>query len=119
MPFKKGNQLAKGHNGGLRRDPTIELVTQLNELCKNYDGTKRSKLHRLIRNLITKATTGDDYIDPTTGKMVEGTGDLTAILAIIDRLEGKPSQKIVGPDNGPVQVEYKTIEEVHMFLLER
>jgi hypothetical protein len=25
--------------------------------------------------------------------MVEGTGDLTAILAIIDRLEGKPSQK--------------------------
>jgi hypothetical protein len=47
----------------------------LNELCKTYDGTKRT--------------------------------------------EGKPAQKVVGPDNGPVQVEYRTIEEVHMFLLER
>ena len=55
------------------------------------------------KNLITQATTA---------------GDLTAILAIYDRLEGRPSQKIVGPDNGPLQIEYKTIEEV-MFLLER
>jgi hypothetical protein len=102
-----------------RRDSTVELVTQLNELIKNYDGTKRTKLHRLIKNLITKATTGDDVLD-ANGKIVkEGTGDLTAILAIIDRLEGRPAQKIVGPDNGPVQVEYRTIEEVHMFLLER
>jgi hypothetical protein len=48
MPFQKGNQLAKGHNGGLRRDSTVELVTQLNELIKCADGTKRTKLHRLI-----------------------------------------------------------------------
>jgi hypothetical protein len=34
-------------------------------------------------------------------------------------LEGKPAQKIVGPDNGPLQVEYRTLEEVHAFLLER
>jgi len=50
MPFQKGNQLAKGGSGPFRRDPTIELVTQLNELIKNYDGTKRTKLHRLIKN---------------------------------------------------------------------
>jgi hypothetical protein len=73
----------------------------------------------LIRNLITKATTEDDVLDEKGNIVKEGTGDLTAILAIIDRLEGKPSQKIVGPDNGPLQVEYKTIEEVRMFLLAR
>jgi len=33
--------------------------------------------------------------------------------------EGKPRQQVVGPDDGPMQVEYKTIEEVHMFLLNR
>jgi hypothetical protein len=49
----------------------------------------------------------------------EGTGDLQAIQEIINRLEGRPSQKIVGPDNGPLQVEFRTLEEVHMFLLER
>ena len=92
------------HNGGLRREVTVELVTQLNEMLKCKDGVDRTKLHRLVKNLITQATTA---------------GDLTAILAIYDRLEGRPSQKIVGPDNGPLQIEYKTIEEVHMFLLER
>jgi hypothetical protein len=49
----------------------------------------------------------------------EGTGDLQAITEIMNRLDGKPSQKIVGPDNGPLKVEYRTVEEVHMFLLER
>ena len=34
-------------------------------------------------------------------------------------MEGKPKQQITGPDDGPVQIEFKTIEEVHMFLLER
>jgi hypothetical protein len=71
----------------------------------------------LVRNLLTKATIGDDKI--VGGKIVEGTGDTTAILALIDRVEGRPSQKIVGHDDGPVKVEFKTIEEVHMFLLER
>jgi hypothetical protein len=71
----------------------------------------------LVRNLLTKATIGDDKI--VGGKIVEGTGDTTAILALIDRVEGRPSQQIVGHDDGPVKVEFKTIEEVHMFLLER
>jgi hypothetical protein len=70
----------------------------------------------LIKNLITKATTEGDVLD-ANGKIVkEGTGDLQAIQEIINRLEGRPSQKIVGPNNGPLQVEYRTIEEVHMFL---
>jgi hypothetical protein len=38
MPFQKGNQLAKGHNGGLRKDLTVELITQLNEVLKSRGG---------------------------------------------------------------------------------
>jgi hypothetical protein len=106
----------------MRHDTTIELITQLNEMAKQIDGGKRvnrAKLHRLIKNLITKATTGDDVFD-TNGELIkEGTGDLNAIQEIINRIEGKPSQRIVGPDNGPVKVEYRTLEEVRMFLLER
>src|ERR1700737_996476 len=111
MPFQKGNQHAR--KGPMRHDTTIELITQLNELTNYADGSKRTKLHRLIKNLITKATTADDVLDK------DGTGDFSANQEIINRLEGKPSQKIVGPDDGPVRVEYRTIEEVRMFLLER
>ena len=42
-----------------------------------------------------------------------------AIKEIFDRLEGRPKQRIVGPADGPVQTEFRTIEEVRMFLLER
>jgi hypothetical protein len=62
----------------------------------------------LIKNLITKATTADDVLDKDGNVVKEGTGDLSAIQEIINRLEGKPSQKIVGPDDGPVRVEYRT-----------
>jgi hypothetical protein len=93
MPFQKGNQLARG-NGALRRDSTIELITQLNETIKCLDGTKRTKLHRLIKNLIAKATTEGDVLDKHGKVIKEGTGDLQAIQEIINRLEGKPSQKI-------------------------
>lgn len=31
-------------------------------------------------------------------------GDIQAIKELGDRLDGKPAQAIVGPDNGPVQV---------------
>jgi hypothetical protein len=105
--------------GPMRHDMTIELITQLNDLIKCADGSKRTKLHRLIKNLIAKATTADDVLDKDGNIIKEGTGDLSVIQEIINRLEGKPSQKIVGADNGPVRVEYKTIEELRMFLLER
>jgi len=103
----------------MRHDTTIELITQLNEMTKDVDGHKRTKLHRLIKNLITKVTTADDVLDKDGNVVKEGIGDLSAIQEIINRLEGKPSQKIVRPDDGPVRVEYRTIEEVRMFLLER
>ena len=79
MPFQKGHQLSKGHNGGLRRDTTIELVTQLNEMVVGKDGKHRTKLHRLIKNLVTKATTEDDVLDADGKTVKEGTGDLQAI----------------------------------------
>src|ERR1700730_6076428 len=88
MPFQKGNQLAKGHNGGLRREVTVELVSQLNEMLKCKDGVDRTKLHRLVKNLITQATTGGEVVDEKGTVTHEGAGDLQAILAIYDRLEG-------------------------------
>ena len=50
-----------------------------------------------------KATTENDVVDADGNIVEEGTGDLQAITEIINRLEGKPSQKITGPDNGPVR----------------
>jgi hypothetical protein len=46
MPFQKGNQHAR--KGPMRQDTTIELITQLNELTKYSDGSKRTKLHARI-----------------------------------------------------------------------
>jgi hypothetical protein len=51
--------------------------------------------------------------------VIRDRGDLRAIQEIFDRLEGRVRQKIVGPGDGPVQLELRTIEEVKMFLLER
>ena len=119
MPkFQKGHKFGKGVNVQLRRDLTVELISQLNEVLESPDGTKRPKLHRVIKNLITQATTGADVVNED-GTITEGTGDLTAIKEIFDRLEGRPRQQIVGPNDGPVQVEFRTIEEIRMFLLER
>jgi hypothetical protein len=40
-------------------------------------------LHRLIKNLITKATTADDVLDKDGNIIKEGTGDLSAIQEIL------------------------------------
>jgi hypothetical protein len=104
----------------MRRDITHELVSQLNGILK-YPKTKETQtyLSRIVYNLIRQAATkGDEY--DSEGKLTkDGLGDLQAILAIFDRLEGKPSQKVVGSDDGPVQIQYRTIEEVHMYLYEQ
>jgi hypothetical protein len=74
---------------------------------------------RICRNLIMRAACAGDEFD-AEGKLIkEGMGDLQAIVALMDRLEGKPKQQITGPEDGPLQVQYKTIEEVHMYLLSR
>ena len=119
MAFQKGNQYAKGGYGGRRPIPTMELIQQLNELCDNYKNTEpeRTKLNRMIENLVTKATTGDDVVDKD-GKLVKkGTGDLAAMREIMDRIEGRAAQKIVAVDDGPALKEYNTLEEVHNYLL--
>ena len=69
--------------GPMRHDTTIELITQLNEMTKDVDGHKRTKLHRLIKNLITKATTADDVLDKDGNVIKEGTGVLSAIQEIL------------------------------------
>ena len=71
--FQKGHKLAIGSRGQFPRDLRIELVSQLNEVVDKRTG--QTKLQRLVSNLIAKA--------------IDGTGDLAAILAIFDRVEGK------------------------------
>ena len=115
--FQKGHKLAKGSNGQIRRDLTTELISQLNETIECADGMKRTKLHRVVKNLIAQAI-GTDMVN-SDGTITESTGDLMAIKEIFDRLEGRPKQRIVGPADGPVQTEFRTVEEVRMFLLER
>jgi hypothetical protein len=46
-------------------------------------------------------------------------GDLTAILAIIDRLEGRAPQKISVDSESRLEVKLTTVEQVRTFLLER
>jgi hypothetical protein len=41
----------------------MELIQQLNEVVKDKDGIERPKLHRVIKNLITQATTAADEYD--------------------------------------------------------
>jgi hypothetical protein len=71
-----------------------------------HDGKKRTKLHRLIKNLITKATTADDVLYTNGNIIKEGTSGLSAIQEIINRLEGTPSQKITGPRRRHVELDW-------------
>jgi hypothetical protein len=104
MPFQKGHKLARGSNGQLRRDLTVSLISQLNEIVTLPEGGgKRSKMDLVIGALIKNAIGGDNV----------------AIKEIFDRLQGRVAQRIVGPDDGPVKIEFNTIEEVKAYLLER
>jgi len=98
---------------------TRELIQQLHENMELPRGVRqRNNLHHIIKNLIEQATGRDEYDE--SGKLIRrDLGDLAAIKEIFDRLEGRPRQQIVGPNDGPVQVEFRTVEEVRLFLLER
>jgi hypothetical protein len=48
-----------------------------------------------------------------------GHGDLDAIKELWNRLEGRPAQKIIGHDDGPLQVEYHNVDELRLLLIER
>jgi hypothetical protein len=80
----------------------MELIQQLNEVVKDKDGIERPKLHRVIKNLITQATTAADEYDEDGNLVKEGAGDLAAIREIFDRLEGKPRQQITGPSRARI-----------------
>ena len=109
-------------HGGMRDVFTSELIQQMEEVLKyEHPLTKKQRTfkQRIVHNIIMRAAClGDEY--DKDGKLIkEGMGDLQAIVALMDRLEGKPKQQVTGPDDGPLQVQYKTIEEVHMYLLSR
>lgn len=103
-----------GSTGSNRRQLiTMEIISQLNEM--DPSNPKRTLLNRLVKNLIAQATYAFDI--RVKGKVVEGHGDLSAIKEIIDRIEGKPAQRIMGPDDGPAVVMFNTPEEVMQALL--
>jgi hypothetical protein len=70
--FQKGHKLAIGSRGQIHRDLTIELISQLNEPSDKRQPSV-TKLQRVISNLIANAI----------------NGDLVAIKAIFDRVEGR------------------------------
>jgi hypothetical protein len=108
----------RGTNRQLRRDLTIELVSQLNQMDKFNKSSReeRENLHYVVENLILHAV-GVDKFDEKTGKWVRDRGDLQAILALFDRLEGRPATVVTGPDKGPVQMEFKNADEVRVYLI--
>jgi hypothetical protein len=105
--FQKGNKAAVGNSGPPRySDLTKALISQLNELDTK---TQKSKLHRIVEQLIRLATgfVIVDVVKTRDGKKVlrrverEIAADLSAIKYIWDRLEGTPKQTLgFGDDEG-------------------
>jgi hypothetical protein len=100
--FQKAHKLAIGSRGQIRRDLTIELISQLDEI---FDKRQPSvtKMDRVVSNLVEHAMRGDP----------------AAIKEIFDRVEGRVSQKPIVEPEKEVAVKFKTIEEIKMYLLER
>jgi hypothetical protein len=128
--FQRGNRIGTEARGQLRSMITSEIIQQLNEVDPK---TGRSKLQRLVENLIEKATTGDDrYLMETRTRMVngkkvkyqvptktlvhKGTGDLDAIKEIINRVDGKAVPTTLTPDVPEPKV-YRTMDEIKQAML--
>jgi ribosomal protein L17 len=75
--FQRGNKFGIGSRGQLRKDLTIELIRQLNEIDPN--DPKRSKMQRVVDNLIDHAM---------------HDRDLRAVKEIFNRVEGKPAKRV-------------------------
>ena len=120
MPFPKGykSKGGPGSNGQIRRDWTLELVQQLNEIDAERDPPRR-KIELCVRNLIKHAIEEGDERDEKGKLIKEGKGNLLALKEIGDRLEGKPSQRISVNSRTDVRVEYTDTAEVAKALLER
>ena len=76
MPFEAGNQEAKKANHKKPRIITQKLIARLNDA----DG---AALDRMLAAIIAKAQ----------------EGDVPAFKEIMDRVEGKPAQAIIGGDD--------------------
>jgi hypothetical protein len=103
-PFEKGNKAGGGAVSQLRRDMTVRLIEKLNQIITQ----PKSKEKMLAMDAIVEALIWNAI-----------EGDMTAIKEIFDRLEGKPAQRITGPNDSAMQVELKTREQVMTFLIER
>jgi len=111
--FQKRHKLAIGSRGQIRKDLTIELISQLDKIYDKRTG--QTYLQRIVENLMLHAA-GQDYRDDD-GNVIRDKGDLKAILAIFNRLEGRPAQRITDPSSDPIQPELRTLDDVRMFLL--
>jgi hypothetical protein len=100
--FQKGHKLAIGSRGQIHRDLTISLISKLNEPVDKRQPSV-TKLQRVVNNLVEHAMNGDP----------------AAIKEIFDRVEGRVSRKPIVQPEKEVAVEFKTIEQVKMFLSER
>jgi hypothetical protein len=108
VTFKKGNKTGIGSNGQIRKDMTMMLISQLNEEMKKNNSSRR-KIEWIVENLIWHAIHGGNT----------GHGDLEAIKEVWNRLEGRPAQRIVGADDGPVRIEYHSAADLRLILMER
>lgn len=71
----------------------------------NRNGAKENRLWgETIRRAVTQHNGKKlrDLADQLIKKAEEG--DIQALRELGDRIDGKPAQAIVGPDNGPLQV---------------
>ena len=116
--FKKGHKFGKGSNGQLRRDLTVELISQLNETLKDEKKIDRPKLYYVVKNLIDRAIEHVPVYDKDGKQVGVEKGDLTAIVHIFDRLEGRPTKKVDAKTETTVR-EYKSLEDVMATLIER
>jgi hypothetical protein len=77
-------------------------------------GSKRKRARIITHTLIAKLIEGGDVkLEALCDKLIERAldGDTKAIREILDRVEGKAPQTIVGDEENPVIVEHRTARE--------
>lgn len=133
---KGGRKIGTGSRGQLRdKELTQCLISILNEIDPT-DPKQKAKMYRVCENLVTQATVCYDKMkmrqvtrkkngkvesyEVKTNEIEEkGMGELMAIKEIFDRVDGKPKQTIVGPNDGPVVIEYHGFTEIKVGLLQQ
>lgn len=80
-----------GPSKGSKPDKIIRdaLILELNRMQAYDDGQKIKKVNRIVHKLVEAAT----------------DGKLDAIKEIFDRVEGRPSQAIIGDADQPIQIQ--------------